>query len=252
MIHDSFQIPELANLAMKSTGMDNLRHCNDKFHFMQYDKDISYQYNTRGFRDAEWGDDSLISRKIWCVGDSFTVGLGQPLSERWSSVLQEMSGKPTINIGMNGASNDWIYRKSRYILDNIAPKHLVIQWSYIHRRESTNTTLSDVARRVHYRNLNPNNLDTNNLDNCKNFISAFLDVEKNKGKTTVVHTFIPEWYMDSNILQDYSFWNIFIADEKLCPCLELDSNQLDYARDYHHYDIMTSKKYVKNILKFIQ
>ena len=246
MIHDSLQIPELANLSRKTYGTDKLTSCFSKLHFMKYNKDISYQYNTRGFRDSEWGEDSLISRKIWCVGDSFTVGLGQPLSERWSSVLQETSGKPTINIGMHGASNDWISRKSRYILDNIAPKHLVIQWSYIHRRESTYTTLSDNARRMHFP------YDLNKLDDCKNFISAFLDVEKNKGKTTVVHTFIPSWNTVSDILQYSIFWDSLINEENLVDvCLVMDSKQLDYARDYHHYDIKTSKKYVKKILEFI-
>ena len=65
MIHDSLQIPELANLSRKTYGTDKLTSCFSKLHFMKYNKDISYQYNTRGFRDSEWGEDSLISQKIW-------------------------------------------------------------------------------------------------------------------------------------------------------------------------------------------
>ena len=74
-----------------NTGLDTYESCFDKEHFKNYSKKISYEYNSKGFRDVEWPTD--LSDCIWCIGDSFTEGLGQPFEETWPQVLQKNSGK---------------------------------------------------------------------------------------------------------------------------------------------------------------
>jgi hypothetical protein len=80
----------------KNSGMDTLEKCLDKDHYLSYTKDISYRYNSRGFRDHEWPED--LSDVIWCVGDSFTVGIGQPFEETWPNILQKQIGMRCLNL----------------------------------------------------------------------------------------------------------------------------------------------------------
>ena len=69
------------------TGLDTYELCIDKQHFENYNKKISYKYNSKGFRDVEWPLD--FSNWICCIGDSYTEGLGQPFEETWPQMLQK-------------------------------------------------------------------------------------------------------------------------------------------------------------------
>jgi hypothetical protein len=133
------------NVFQEYSGIDSEQHCLDKVHFKQYPWPISYQYNSRGFRDQEWPT-ALDQLKdcIWCIGDSFTVGIGSPIEHTWCHILSQGSGKKTINISMDGASNDWISRISQDIAQLVNPTNMVIMWSYIHRRESPDYQPRDV------------------------------------------------------------------------------------------------------------
>jgi hypothetical protein len=59
-------------------------------------------------------------------------------------MLGQDSGKKTINVSMDGASNDWISRISQNIAQAVNPTNMVIMWSYIHRRESLDYQTRDV------------------------------------------------------------------------------------------------------------
>ena len=65
------------------------------------------------------------------------MGLGSALTHTWPWVLQQRTGRRCINISLDGASNDWVSRKTCAILNTIAPRDLVIHWSYWHRREAS-------------------------------------------------------------------------------------------------------------------
>ena len=53
---------------------------------------------------------------------------------------------------MDGASNNWIARKAVRVLNEIAPKYIVIHWSFITRYENEDESLCDELRR---RNVSP-------------------------------------------------------------------------------------------------
>jgi len=129
----SFVIPSKINSFYYYSGIDNFDHCVDKQHFKQYPHEIIYQYNSRGFRDEEWPTD--LHNAAWCIGDSYTAGIGVPYSHMWPQVLSQKTGKRTINVSMDGASNNWIARKAGQILDVIQPKLLILHWSFVTRRE---------------------------------------------------------------------------------------------------------------------
>ena len=134
MILPDIVLLPLANCCLQSTGIDSLDRCPDKQYFANYPYEVNYEYNSRGFRDTEWPDD--LTDVIWCIGDSFTVGVGSPLGHTWPHILSKATSRRTINISMDGASNNWIARKASRILSlgNVTP--IIIHWSYIARRES--------------------------------------------------------------------------------------------------------------------
>jgi hypothetical protein len=140
MILPDFVLLSRVNCEEKFTGMDCEEFCESPRLFAQYPHPIVYKYNSRGFRDAEWPDD--LTSAIWCVGDSFTVGVGCPHSHTWPSVLQRKTHTRCINVSLDGASNQWIARKIVSLTQSLAPKCLVVHWSYIHRRESNSSLLT--------------------------------------------------------------------------------------------------------------
>ena len=244
MIHNSLYLEYLANVTMDTTGLDSLKACINKRFFLKYPNKISYDYNSRGFRDTEWPSDNKLKNCTWCLGDSFTVGLGQPLEETWPQLLQSKTNTRSINISMDGASNQWIARKAKYILNEINPIALIIQWSYITRRESSNGSLPDNERRIQ------GNI---HKDNGLEFSKCILEVEKHKANTTVIHTFIPNWTFNDDtksVFGQDGFWNLMWGYHELKDAMiAMSTHQLDFARDYHHYGPKTSARYVDDIIQ---
>lgn len=262
--------------------MDSLDKCLNKDHFRSYSHPVDYHYNSRGFRDTEWPDSAdELQKAIWCVGDSFTVGIGQPIKHTWPQVLAAATGRRCINISLNGASNNWISRRAQQIVKEVAPAHMVIMWSYLHRREHPDINLPDEARKLHFEK---NNSD---LDNLKNFINCYTNLKNCTTNTSIFNGIIPDSGPDLSYMSEGwhnikdSLWPEFLpttqAEFNQLPdhikkettdifsnCeLEIwftqnnfykhnqlmELSNLDYARDYHHFDCITSKFFVDQILK---
>lgn len=151
MILPDFVLPSRANQRWQYSGIDSLEHCLDKDHFRSYPYSVDYHYNSRGYRDLEWPESlEELKRAVWCVGDSFTAGIGQPFAHTWPQVLSKKLGCRTINVSMDGASNEWISRKVCRIIEVIDPENIVILWSYTHRTELLNSSLTDEKRKCYY------------------------------------------------------------------------------------------------------
>ena len=216
-----------------TTPPDTPEECFDKKHFASYSKKITYRYNSKGFRDDEWPED--LSDVVWCVGDSFTVGIGQPFEETWPQVLQQELGKRCINIGENGCSNDKIQLRVNQIVNQHHPKLIVVMWTYPWRR------LVD-GKDVHY-DKGDFGVDKDmanfkkNVDLCgkdTNIIHAIIPTENNA--ELFAKTYINMW---TKIFEKYSMPKMIIFPH------------LDHARDYYHFDIKTSQHVVGLIKKQI-
>ena len=195
----------------KNSGMDTLESCYDKDHYLSYTKDISYRYNSRGFRDHEWPED--LSDVVWCVGDSFTVGIGQPFEETWPQLLENKTGKRCLNIGQGGCANDTMALRIREICKLYKPKLIVVMWSYFSRR------------RIDGENVQFDKNDFGVERDIKNFHRNFSLCQKLN--VNLINFTVPCAFDDITYL------------EKKYP--ELKSiRQLDYARDHNHFDIKTS------------
>jgi hypothetical protein len=257
--------------------MDSVEHCHDPEHFKQYPWPITYNYNSRGFRDQEWPESvEELKNSIWCFGDSFTVGLGSPLEHTWPWLLQKQTGQRVINVSMDGASNNWIARRATLVQKEIAPINTIIMWSYIHRREHEDCSLDDEDRRI---------LATASTD-LEDFINFKACVDMTKGYQTVqlaVPNYSPilnfqsmwntirgpDWplltptslgellllpkFIQLELKETFNLWTElehFIEIQK--PKLEsvgnvIEVDRLDLARDGHHFDLVTAQWVVDQI-----
>lgn len=290
MILPSFVLPSRVNQTWTESGMDSLELCRNKQHFKSYPHKIEYKYNSRGYRDQEWPESiTELQDAIWCFGDSFTVGLGNPEEHIWPNLLSQHVSKRCINVSMDGASNYWIYRKAREVIETINPKLIVIQWSYLHRFELPNTELPDEDRRKQH------NRDEFTISAVAEEVDNFYKLFNDLGNLdAIIHTIIPNsGFPDHTTI--HKMWNnvrgtswpmtppasisefeqlpFFVSEEmlKMGVCEDVFAyathngspeyikvisklysvEQLDYARDYHHYSINTAKKVVDYIIKSI-
>jgi hypothetical protein len=165
-----------ANQCWEFSGLDSAEDCINKKHFASYPYAVSYHYNSRGFRDQEWPDSiEELRDAIWCIGDSYTVGIGSPVEHSWPSQVQTKTNRRVINISMDGASNEWIARVAKDIILSVGPVHMIIMWSHTHRREHDNVALSHEDRRLFCSpnlRFRPESHDWQNFLDCKNQIDA--------------------------------------------------------------------------------
>jgi Leucine-rich repeat (LRR) protein len=283
VILPNFILHSRKNEIWNESGMDSLDKCPDVNHFKNYPHQIVYNYNSRGFRDAEWPTTiEELQDSIWCVGDSFTVGIGSPVQHTWSNILQRNTNKRCINVSMDGASNKWIARKAIDILQTIRPKLIIIQWSYIIRDELPDTTLRDEDRRLVF------------YDKIRNFNDVMIDsfklitnVDAQKNNCEIIHSFVPDsmclnyahivevwghvadskWPQIPKNLNEFNCLSKNIISElhhfKLYELLSLyyqlknninhipEITRLDLSRDGYHYDIITATAFVAQLENLI-
>lgn len=212
-------------------GIDSFAHCLDKELYNASRKLIVYKFNSLGYRDEEWPDN--IADCVWCVGDSFTLGIGQAHEDTWHQLVQHKLNRCVINISMNGASNQWIARRVKFILENFKPQALLIQWSYVHRREDPDTSKPDELRAL--------NFDPNDLADFENLTANIMLVESLKENTKIVHSFIPKFF-DSSVDADKAVELYKTLSAKNILYFE-PPDQVDFARDGYHYDVITAGHY---------
>jgi len=221
------------NLKCEFSGLDTYEYCQNKKYFTNFPHKIDYVFNSRGFRDEEWPTENL-ENAIWCFGDSFTTGLGSPYDHMWTQVLQKKTNRRTINISMDGASNSWITRKALSVFREVKPKDVVIFWTYFHRREVDDKMLSDIQRRLKVRGRETLEDDILNFEWC------FNAIENNKGDINVIYLTVPYPMQENKSLYTRDAKN-FLGEVTV----------LDYARDYHHFDIITSNCIVDKIIPLL-
>jgi len=204
----------------KNSGIDTLEECFDKDHYLSYTKDISYRYNSRGFRDYEWPED--LSDVVWCVGDSFTVGIGQPFEETWPQLLQKKSGKRCLNLGEDGCSNDTVALRIQEICKLHSPNLIVVMWSYLSRR------------RINNKNVHHDKKHFGNKEDMENFAKNFKIV--NELPTSVINMIVPNAGISNDAIT-YFMKNISSESTYHLNYVE----QVDRARDHHHFGFNTSE-----------
>jgi hypothetical protein len=284
MILPDISLVNFANLNWEYTGIDSKESCLNLQHFLDYPHHITYQYNSRGFRDDEWPNDPQeLKKAIWCVGDSFTVGLGTPVQSIWPCVLQQVADRRTINVSMNGASNNWIARKAVKILQEISPANMIIHWSYVHRREQDENIILDQSWQNFYSQIRepgwPNctrhdrhklpkfiidkidhdhggwiepgihddkrmlqHIACSDEDDIQNTLTCIDLVNQAAVDNKVIHSFIPNFAPEK-------FKGVI--ESRVSTLVIPEFKILDLARDGHHYDVLTSRYFVNQIMSLL-
>lgn len=265
MILPELFLPSRAKQILDYSGIDSLDCCLDKKHFVSYPQKVQYVYNSRGFRDIEWPEQ--FDNVLWCLGDSFTVGLGSPAQHIWPAVLQRRTGQRCINISLDGASNNWISQTAQAILQQFSNAQIVIHWSFLHRRE---LDIDQALQKKFYffyqsvRDANWPNCGYHEFDQLPVYIQKELvqvhgwntnifsddrlvqyvvsdlqqDIENTKKciqilPNNVVHSHVPNWAPEGTKIDINNMISI---------------QQVDLARDGFHYDIKTSNLLVDKIM----
>lgn len=187
MILESIKIPDMSGVILSTMHLDTIDRCLDRQHYLSYPYTVNYQFNSRGFRDREWPND--LHGSIWCIGDSFTIGMGAPIEHSWPWLLEQLVGIRCINVSMDGASNDWIARHAVKVLTEIRPRYLCIMWTYLHRRENKHQGIDDRERRLHY-------TFSTYQEDLQNFLDNYNLILENQGKTHITMAVIPYAFID--------------------------------------------------------
>jgi hypothetical protein len=280
MILPDFVCPSRVNQHWKYSGVDSPDLCLDKKHFNSYPYAIEYVYNSRGYRDQEWPTQlNQLKDAVWCIGDSFTVGLGSPVEHTWCYILQQQTGQRTINVSMDGASNNWIARQAQNILTEICPEMLIIHWSYLHRREGLQS-LEETKKFIffmHYENVREP--DWPNISQIEQFTelpthiqNELLSGHDRSWRQDITDDQLRLWHIKTDVQQDIDNTQqcIDLVEQHAAECQLIhsfipgsgrrlhtefqtrfpmidDFDCLDLARDGHHYDIKTSEYFVQQI-----
>lgn len=282
-------LPSRVNQCFYTTGLDDLKDCRDTDHFRAYPHLVEYRYNSRGFRDQEWPTDAdELQSAVWCIGDSFTVGMGAPIQHTWPYILQQRTGLRSINISMDGASNNWIARQLVLIMLQIKPAIAIVQWSYLERREDqpVNSELNRYWQEFYLQVRNPDWPPVPDIENFatlpisiqielltshdqswrQNITDEQLrlghikstDIEDIQNTRNLVR-WVETMSQQHNVRLIHSFIpkfanhrakSEFFSQINIKKCIG-EIPQLDWARDHHHYDCKTAQWVVDHIVDLL-
>lgn len=286
MILPDFVLPDNINLILEYSGIDHPKYCIDTEHFQKYPHSIQYNYNSRGYRDDEWPE-SRLDQAVWCLGDSFTAGIGSPVQHTWTYLLSQQLSCRTINVSMDGASNNWIAKKAISMIGQIRPKIVVLHWSYIERREGFPGRQDQRSWMKFYNNIkDPSWPDCPMLEDAgslpesifKEITDVFkfpldmylndhnlrvhcskVDIEQDITNTWQCINSVMQAANQSNVTVVNSFIPEFISHGAAMPKFWTapeatkiqhvpEFERLDLARDGHHYDILTAQYFVNQLV----
>lgn len=253
-----------------------------------YAHQVKYSFNSRGFRDCEWPETQL-EQQIWCVGDSATLGIGSPMEFTWPKILETRTHSRTIKVALAGASNSWIFRQCQYILNEIQPVALIIQWSLLHRRELSKESVLEERWQKFYQNIKGHQWPQcsysdrtqlpswiqQEIDSCHEaFNHCVGDEDRRIAQPDVTISSLENVKHTINFIQQLEYQknrtvlihsvvprfasclddkNLFYKEIQTLPIKFIPEFQIkDFARDGQHYGQRTSEQFVDQVLKLIE
>lgn len=104
-----------------------------------FDKKISYQFNSHGFRSPEF---DTSGNYFISVGCSFTFGTAIQAEQRYADIVAKQTGLTSYNLGIQGGCDDTSFRLLLTWLDKLNPKFVVYQNTFPQRFEVINNQCS--------------------------------------------------------------------------------------------------------------
>jgi hypothetical protein len=103
------------------------------------ERDIVYSFNSRGFRGPEFEEDAQI--RMASIGCSWVFGHAVPAEhtfhEMFAARLRDQTGMSVVNwnLGVCGASNDYVARMLHQTVDRLNPDIVLVMFTQFARRE---------------------------------------------------------------------------------------------------------------------
>ena len=184
------------------------------------DKEISYQFNSNGFRTDEFEDcDCAVF-----LGCSFTIGIGIPYENTWPHLVSKELGLKCFNLGQGNGSWDTSFRIGSYWIEKLNPKYVIAMGPPSTRYEIMPHGTISIHQEENFKNTLLSDLfmfDRNyELNKQKNIIAL-----KSFCKNTLIMEYDSEWF---------------------------NVNWVDMARDLAHPGIKTNALLKNKVLDLIK
>lgn len=131
-----------ANQTLEWLGEDNLENFNKHSQHPDtqqrlkdagwFDKKITYQFNSIGYRGPEVVDTGDYFMSVGC---SFTFGTAIQTEQRYTDIIAEKTGLKSYNFGVQGGCDDTSFRLALTWLDKLTPQFLIFQNTFPQRFE---------------------------------------------------------------------------------------------------------------------
>jgi hypothetical protein len=141
-------------------------------------------------------------------------------------VLAELVDHPVRNFSLNGASNDWMGRRIKDLVNFFSPPLIIVHYSFSHRREAPFVDWHDDERTES----EPVYTNDQNISNWQKNYEIF-----NSLPVPVIHSFIADW---DPVGIDYKL---------LGQNIQLPVEKKDLARDGFHYGIKTNYSLARDL-----
>ena len=93
------------------------------------ESNVSYTFNSHGFRSDEFTDKD----SIMFLGCSVTLGTGLPLEDTWPHLVSTRLELKNYNLGISGGSNDTAFRLANHYVPQLKPKIVVFMGTSANR-----------------------------------------------------------------------------------------------------------------------
>jgi hypothetical protein len=183
---------------------------------------IDYKFNSNGFRCDEFSQDPSVV----FLGCSFTVGIGMPLENMWTSIVAKELKLTPYNLGQGGGSNDTAFRLGYHWIPKIKPKLVVFLTPPQDRFEIISADMMHLITPSHHHERFTN--------------------------------FIGEWYSDATN-SHHNYLKNLMAVEHICMLNQIkfisynsvNFQRLDLARDLGHPGVLSNQKLAEKILNLL-
>lgn len=190
------------------------------------DANISYEFNSEGFRGPEISDPECL-----CFGCSFTMGTGIAQEHTWPSQFSKITSYSVANLGHAGSSNDTAVRFALHYISKIKPKFAIWVQTDAYRLE----IIDDDTKIV-------NNILAGSLQQTPYKNDYYI-------KQWALHTTNHQINLIKNTL---AFEQLCLQHNVICVVISRDQvPNIDLARDLMHPGIKSNKKLAESIAQLV-
>lgn len=231
-------LPDFLSVEEQTDYLSNLKKIPD-WHYKT--KKVSYNLNSENYRTREW-DDIDWENSIAVFGCSHVFGEGIATDETLCFQLEQLTGRPVINLGQSGTSTLFSWHNSLQFDKNFKTPHAVIQvWSSYNRIPYYD---KNEVKRVGF-------WSGGRWDNYNSDMKNLFDIwNRNEVNARVQFQFTA--YASERFWSPKTKYAQLSFFENSAECLDIPYiKKVDEARDFIHSGVKTNLNAANTILEMI-